>query len=176
MPLAWTLRLGPVVHRESIPLSQLQDVRDRLIAAGDGGPAMERRRFTRGRGDEMLFSAARWFSSADDAAIVTKGGVVIEGGRAEIAYRASLGAVLFLIGWFGLLIAGAIGVWFLPAGEPLALGLGLLAIIAGAALVVRRTIRVEVGRLRGVALDAAMRLRDERNPPGGALPDIESSA
>jgi hypothetical protein len=147
------MQIGPVVHRESIPLSQLENV-------GDGERGMGES-FIRVRGEQALFSTARWFASADDsAALVTKGSVVIKDGSAEIVYRAALGPTLFLIMWFGLLTAFEISIWFVATDKPLGLALILFAMMAGAALIVRRTVRVEVGRLRGLALKAAMRLRD----------------
>jgi hypothetical protein len=156
----WTLRTGLVVHRESIPLSQLRNLTGRELAAGHFEHGIEGRSLVRVSDEEMLFSTSRWFSSADDAAIVTKGSVVIKGGNAEIVYRASVGATIFLTLWFGLLIAGEITIWFFPPDQPLPLASVLVAMIAGGALLVRRTVRVERTRLRGVALEAAMRLRD----------------
>ena len=150
--LTWTLRMGPVVHRESFRLSEIQNLR---------GQTGEGQYFIRVSGDSALFSVPGGFASSDDAGLVTKGSVVIKGGKAEIVYRASVGPTIFLALWFGLLIAGEIGIWFFPPGESLAPALALFALMAGAALVVRRTVRVEVGRLRGIALEAALRLRDD---------------
>ena len=149
------MQIGPVVHRESIPLSQLENSGGSERGAGES--------FIRVRGEEARFSTARWFASADDsAALVTKGSVVIKGGNAEIVYRAALGPTLFLILWFGLLIAFEVTICFFATETPVGLALILFATMAGAALVVRHTVRVEVGRLRGLALEAARRLRDRR--------------
>jgi hypothetical protein len=111
-------------------------------------------------GDTALFAVGGGFASSDDAGLVTKGSVVIRGGNAEIVYRAAVGPTIFLTLWFGLLIAFEVSTWFFPSRASLAPALAFLALIAGAALVLRRTIRVEVGRLRGIALEAALRLRD----------------
>ena len=146
----WMLRIGPVVHRESIPLSQLRNLR---------GGGSEGQYFIRVSDDSALFAVPGRFASSDDAGLVTKGSVVIKGSHAEIVYRASVGPTIFLTFWFGLLIAGEIGIWFFPPAKPVTPALALFTLMAGAALLVRRTIRVEVGRLRGAALEAAMRLR-----------------
>src|SRR5438093_9965271 len=151
MPWTWTLRMGPVVRRESIPLSDIQYFRGshpgHIVRVSD---------------HEALFSAPSWLSPFDEAALVNKGRVVIKGGNAEIIYRASVGATLFLTLWFGLLIAGEIGIWFfLPSGNrALAPALAGFGLIAGVGLVVWYSVRVQVGILRGIALEAVIRLRD----------------
>lgn len=150
--LTWTLRMGLVVHRESFRLSDIQNLR---------GQTGEGHYFTRVSADTALFAVPGGFASSDDAGLVTKGRVVIKGGHAEIVYRAAVGPTIFLILWFGMLIAGEIGIWFFPPGEPLTPALAVVALLAGAALVVRHTVRVEVGRLRGIALEAASCLRDD---------------
>jgi len=94
--------------------------------------------------------------------MVTKGSVVIKGGHAEIAYRAPLGTIIFLILWFGLLIAGAIGIVLFTAAKPLVPMLVLAGLIVGGGLLVRFAIPAGVGRLRAIALEAAGRLRDQR--------------
>lgn len=150
MPLTWTLRIGPVVHRESIPLSRLPLGAGDVAYRGEGENLI---RFSRG-------AAFFWAPSVDEPAFVMKGSVVIRGGNAEIVYRAALGPIIFMFLWFGLLIAGEVAIWFFLPERPLGLALAVLAMAIGAALAVRSTLRVEVGRLRGIALEAAVRLRD----------------
>ncbi len=152
MLLKWTLRIGPAVRRESIPLSQIHISRKSGLGASQ----------VRYRGDFVRVSddAAAFAAPPDnEAVLVTKGGVVIKGGNAEIVYRASVGPTLFLVFFFGLLIAGEIGVWFLPE-PPLQLALILPAMMALAGLALRYTVNQEIGILRGIALDAVGRLRD----------------
>src|SRR5262245_26035510 len=140
--MIWTLRIGPVVHRESIPLSQVEHLRATTLRLDH---ARHRYDFVRRSADAALFAVPASYQ----AAVVTKGSVVIRRGNAEIAYRASLGAIAFLTFWFGLLVAGEIGIWFLPSGRPLALALLLAALMAGAALLVRHAIRAEISRSAG---------------------------
>lgn len=157
---ALTLRVGLVVHRESIPLSDLGGLRRGALAAG--GPGRE------GANDYVIRMTDRGAlfgvkSSDESIAVVSKGSVEIKEGNAEIAYRASVGATIFLVLWFGLLIAGEVGYWFLAPPKPLAPALVGVAMMVGSALLVRRAIRVEVAALRGIALEAVTRLQD--NPP-----------
>jgi hypothetical protein len=152
MFLTWTLRLGLVIRRESIPLSHIHNLRRGTLAVSQVG---YRGDFVRISDDEALFATP----PDNEAAFVTKGGVVIKGGNANIVYRASIGPILFLILWFGLLIAGEVGIWFLPE-PPLWLALALFGMMAVAALMVRHTVRLEVGILRGIAVEAVIRLRD----------------
>lgn len=151
MPLAWTLRIGLVVRRESIPLSEI-----RMFGGSHPGHIVRVSRH------EALFSAPSWLSPFDEAALVNKGRVVIKGPNAEIVYRASVGATLFLTLWFGLLIAGEIGIlFFLPSGSsPLAPALVGFGLMAAVGLVLRYSIRQQIGILRGIALEAAISLRD----------------
>ena len=153
----WTLRMGPVVHRESIPLSQVRQVQANPLGVGD---ARQRDGIVRLSADGALFAVP----SAYEHAVVTKGGVVIKGGNAEIAYRASVGAIVFLALWFGLLIAFEIGILFLPSPRPLTLAVLVAGLMAGAALLVRRAMRAEIRVLRGVAVEAAIRLTAVHDP------------
>ena len=153
----WTLRVGPVVHRESIPLSRVRELRANTLRAGDVSQPDDIVRLSHGG---ALFAVP----SSYEHAVVTKGGVVIKGDNAEIVYRASVGAIAFLALWFGLLIAGEIGILFLPSPRPLTLALLLAGLIAGAALLVRRAMRAEIRVLRGVAVEAAIRLTALHDP------------
>ena len=153
----WTLRVGPVVHRESIPLSQVRQLR--AIPPGAGG-ARQRDAIVRLSADAALFAVP----SAYEHAVVTKGDVVIKGGNAEIAYRASVGAIVFLALWFGLLIAFEIGILFLPSPRPLTLAVLVAGLMAGSALLVRRATRAEIRVLRGFAAEAAIRLASLHHP------------
>jgi hypothetical protein len=150
MPFTWMLRTGLVVHRESVPLSKLPNPSGR-----------DEDSFIRLLEGEALFAGYRsaW---SDEGGMVTKGSVVIKGGHAEIVYRAPLGTIIFLLVWFGLLIAGEIGLLFFTPEKPVAPMLVLAGLIVGGALLVPFAIRAGVGRLRGIALEAAIRLRDRR--------------
>ena len=153
----WTLRVGPVVHRESIPLSRVRELRANALHIGDVGQRDDIVRLSR---DGALFAVP----PAYEHAVVTKGGVVIKGGNAEIVYRASVGAIVFLALWFGLLIAGEIGILFLPSPRPLTLAVLLAGVMAVAGLLVRRAIRAEIRVLRGIAVDAAIQLTAVDDP------------
>ena len=149
--------MGPVVHRESIPLSRVREMRANTLSAGE---VRRRDDVIRLSADGALFSVP----SAYEHAVVTKGGVVIKGGNAEVVYRASVGAIVFLALWFGLLIAGEIGILFLPPPRPVTLALLLAGLFGGAALLVRRAIRAEIRVLRGFAVEAASRLTSLHDP------------
>jgi hypothetical protein len=58
MPFTWTLRMGPVVHRESIPLSQLYNLRGNVRRVGDED-------LIRFSGNAALFAAP----AADEASV-----------------------------------------------------------------------------------------------------------
>ena len=154
----WTLRVGPVVHRESIPLSRVRELRANTLRVGDVSQGDDIVRIAHGG---ALFAVP----SAYEHAVVTKGRVEIKGGNAEIVYRASVGAIVFLALWFGLLMAGEIGILFLPSPRPLTLALLLAGFLVGSALMVRRAMRAEIRVLRGVALEAAIRLTAVHESP-----------
>jgi hypothetical protein len=151
---AWTLRAGPVVRRESIPLANLESWNTGIF-----GPGEATGRIVVVSPDTALFSASDRTSPFDEAAVVNKGSVVIRGDTAEVTYRASFLATLFLTIWFGGLLAFVVTVFVLSSPVPLlpiAVGVGLMGVVA---LILKYSARTQIRILRGIAAEAAMRLR-----------------
>ena len=163
----WTLRIGLVVRRESIPLHLLQGLAPdkygvTTVALQDGRslifPVSD---------DAALFAAPHWLSPFDEAAVVDKGSVKINGDSAEIEYRAAVGATIVVAVWFGFFFVWEFVMWRY-ATEPLVPALIGLAMMTVGALVVRHAIRVQVGILRSIAAEAARFLRRNSTPtPAG---------
>ena len=156
------MRAGPVVRRESIPLAHLESLRAGWLAARNVTPEEARNCIVRVSDDTALFSAPNRMSPFDEAAVVNKGSVTISGENAEVTYRASFGATLVLIVWFGGLLAWEFVICFYSSKVPLGPALIGLAMMLGMALIVRYSARVQIGILRGIAAEAAMSLWHRR--------------
>jgi hypothetical protein len=149
-----------VVRRESIPLAHLESLWGQgLLGAGYLSPEKARSRIVRVSDDTALFSASDRMSPFDEAAVVNKGSVTIKGDNAEVTYRASFGATLVLIVWFGGLLAWEFVICFWSQQVPLGPALIGLAMMLGMGLIVRHAARTQIGILRGIAAEAAMSLR-----------------
>ena len=158
----WTLRTGLVVRRELIPLALLRDLSPDQFGVSNIRQKEDGRSCIFPVSDDVaLFAAPHWLSPFDEAAVVNKGSVAIKGDNAEIVYRASVGATVFLAVWFGMLLAWEIVMW-LYADKPFIPALIGLALMSVVALMVRHAIRVQIGILRGIAAEAVMSLRHRR--------------
>ena len=162
LPATWTMRAGPVVRRESIPLAHLESLGTGWLAARHLMPEEARSRIVHISDDTALFSAPARTSPFDEASVVNKGSVTIKGSNALVTYRASFGATLFLIVWFGGLLAWEFVICFYSSKVPLGPVLVGAGLMLGVALIVRHSARVQIGILRGIAAEAAMSLRHER--------------
>jgi len=167
IPSSSILRMGLVVHRESIPLTDLP--------ARPGKQSRRRRRRHRNEGkyfvrisnEEALFTAPPWIEVFGDA-VVARGSVTIKNGAADIAYRASVGTAAFFILWFGGALVSLVGLCVQSPHQALAVAsIGVPALVIGA-FVVRRALRSQLSVLRGIALDAIASLRDQESAASSA--------